>query len=182
MDSYGTHKTEKVRAWFAARPRYHVHFTPTSASWVNLVERFFGLISERWIKRNSHRMTRELPKTEHRFDDTEYWLDGSLSQDIGAAPGPGLKFMRHALDGRAGIGYWSQFSEWPQRRLMVLFSFDGKYQPFRRRPVVPASARLVPCRYRPGSPQVLSPACCVHRPLPGHCSSVRSRHRHRHDA
>lgn len=45
---------------FAARPRYHVHFTPTSASWVNLVERFFGLLSERWIKRNSHRSTREL--------------------------------------------------------------------------------------------------------------------------
>lgn len=60
MDNYGTHKTEKVRAWFAARPRYHVHFTPTSASWVNLVERFFALISERWIKRNSHRSTREL--------------------------------------------------------------------------------------------------------------------------
>ncbi|MFO7528724.1 MAG: IS630 family transposase [Marinobacter sp.] len=60
MDNYGTHKTEKVRAWFAARPRYHLHFTPTSASWVNLVERFFGLISERWIKRSSHRSTREL--------------------------------------------------------------------------------------------------------------------------
>jgi transposase len=47
MDNYGTHKTAKVRAWFAARPRYHVHFTPTSASWINQVERFFGLISER---------------------------------------------------------------------------------------------------------------------------------------
>lgn len=60
MDNYGTHKTEKVRAWFAARPRYHVHFTPTSASWINLVERFFALISQRWIKRGSHRSTREL--------------------------------------------------------------------------------------------------------------------------
>ena len=60
MDHYGTHKTEKVRAWFASRPRYHVHFTPTSASWINLVERFFGLISERWIKRGSHRSTVEL--------------------------------------------------------------------------------------------------------------------------
>lgn len=60
MDNYGTHKTEKVRAWFAARPRYHIHFTPTSASWINLVERFFALISQRWIKRNSHRSTREL--------------------------------------------------------------------------------------------------------------------------
>lgn len=60
MDNYGTHKTEKVRSWFAARPRYHIHFTPTSASWINLVERFFALISQRWIKRNSHRSTREL--------------------------------------------------------------------------------------------------------------------------
>ena len=60
MDNYGTHKTEKVRGWFAARPRYHVHFTPTSASWINLIERFFGIISERWIKRGSHRSTLEL--------------------------------------------------------------------------------------------------------------------------
>lgn len=60
IDNYATHKTEKVRAWLAARPRYHVHFTPTSASWINLVERFFALISQRWIKRGSHRSTREL--------------------------------------------------------------------------------------------------------------------------
>lgn len=60
MDNYGTHKTAKVRAWFAARPRYHIHFTPTSASWMNLVERFFGIISERWIKRGSHTSTQEL--------------------------------------------------------------------------------------------------------------------------
>ena len=60
ISNYGTHKTEKVRAWFAAHPRYHVHFTPTSASWINLVERFFALISQRWIKRGSHRSTREL--------------------------------------------------------------------------------------------------------------------------
>lgn len=39
MDNYGTHKTDKVRTWFAAHPRYHAHFTPTSASWLNLVER-----------------------------------------------------------------------------------------------------------------------------------------------
>ena len=41
MDNYSTHKTQAVRAWLAAHPRYHVHFTPTSASWLNLVERFF---------------------------------------------------------------------------------------------------------------------------------------------
>lgn len=60
MDNYGTHKTDKVKSWLAARPRYHVHFTPTSASWINLVERFFALISQRWIKRSSHRSTKEL--------------------------------------------------------------------------------------------------------------------------
>jgi transposase len=60
MDNYGTHNTANARAWFAARPRCHVHFTPESASWVNLVERFFAQISARSIKRNSHRSTHEL--------------------------------------------------------------------------------------------------------------------------
>ena len=60
MDNYGTHKTDQIKSWLAARPRYHVHFTPTSASWINLVERFFALISQRWIKRRSHRSTKEL--------------------------------------------------------------------------------------------------------------------------
>lgn len=54
LDNYGTHKTEAVRAWFAERPRYQLHFTPTSASWLNLVERFFSILSERWIKRSAH--------------------------------------------------------------------------------------------------------------------------------
>ncbi len=60
MDNYGTHKTEKVRAWLAMHPRYHVHFTPTSASWLNLVERFFALISERHIKRGAHTSVKDL--------------------------------------------------------------------------------------------------------------------------
>jgi transposase len=60
LDNYGTHKTPSVRAWFARHPRFQVHFTPTSASWLNLVERFFALISERQIKRATHRSTREL--------------------------------------------------------------------------------------------------------------------------
>jgi len=47
MDSYGTHKTKLIRNWFAKRPRWHVHFTPTSASWINQVERFFALLTER---------------------------------------------------------------------------------------------------------------------------------------
>lgn len=60
LDNYGTHKTDKVKAWLAKRPRYHVHFTPTSASWLNLVERFFSTISEKWIKRQAHTSVKDL--------------------------------------------------------------------------------------------------------------------------
>lgn len=60
MDNYATHKHAKVRAWFAKRPRYHVHFTPTYASWLNQVERWFGLISQRAIKRGSFRNVKAL--------------------------------------------------------------------------------------------------------------------------
>jgi transposase len=60
MDNYGTHKTPTVRSWFARHPRFHVHFTPTSASWLNMVERWFGLLSEKQIKRGTHRSTMEL--------------------------------------------------------------------------------------------------------------------------
>ena len=57
MDNYGTHKTPTVRAWFARHPRFHVHFTPTSTSWINQVERWFALITEKQIRRGSHRST-----------------------------------------------------------------------------------------------------------------------------
>jgi transposase len=60
LDNYGTHKTPRVRRWLAAHPRFHLHFTPTSASWLNLVERWFALLSEKQIKRGAHRSTRAL--------------------------------------------------------------------------------------------------------------------------
>lgn len=55
MDDYATHKTQIIRDWLVKRPRWHVHYTPTSASWVNQVERFFALLTERQIKRGVHR-------------------------------------------------------------------------------------------------------------------------------
>ena len=55
MDNYATHKTRPIRNWFAKRPRWHVHFTPTSASWINQVERFFALLTDRQIRRGVHR-------------------------------------------------------------------------------------------------------------------------------
>lgn len=55
-----THKTASVRRWLAKHPRFHVHFTPTSASWLNLVERFFAALTEKQIRRGVHRSVREL--------------------------------------------------------------------------------------------------------------------------
>ena len=62
MDNYGTHKVAKVRRWFASHPRYHIHFTPTSASWLNLVERLFGEVTERCVRRGSHSAVASLEK------------------------------------------------------------------------------------------------------------------------
>src|SRR5687767_5636760 len=67
MDNYGTHKTALIRRWLLKRPRFHVHFTPTSASWINLVERWFALLSQKQIKRGSHRSARDLVNAIQRF-------------------------------------------------------------------------------------------------------------------
>jgi transposase len=60
MDNASSHKTKPIRAWFAKRPRWHVHYTPTSASWINQVERFFALLTDDQIRRSAHRSTAEL--------------------------------------------------------------------------------------------------------------------------
>jgi transposase len=60
LDNYGTHKTATIRAWLMKRPRFHVHFTPTSASWINLVERWFATLTEKQIRRGTHRSVRQL--------------------------------------------------------------------------------------------------------------------------
>jgi transposase len=60
MDHDGTHKTPRIRRWLAKRPRFHVHFTPTRASWLNLVERWFAARTQKQIKRGAHASTRAL--------------------------------------------------------------------------------------------------------------------------
>lgn len=67
MDNYGTHKTKLIQNWLAKRPRFHVHFTPTSASWLNLVERWFALLTERQLRRGVHRSTKELKAAINHF-------------------------------------------------------------------------------------------------------------------
>jgi transposase len=68
-DNYGTHKHPAVKRWLAAHPRFHLHFTPTSASWLNLVERWFALITSQAIRRGSFDSTRRLEQAIMR------WLD-----------------------------------------------------------------------------------------------------------
>jgi transposase len=60
VDNYGTHKTAIIRKWFAKRPRFHVHFTPTYGSWINLVERWFAELSNKRIRRGVFRSVKDL--------------------------------------------------------------------------------------------------------------------------
>ncbi len=60
LDNYGTHKSPTIRRWLAKRPRFTLHFTPTSASWMNLVERFFATLTEKQIRRGTFRSTQQL--------------------------------------------------------------------------------------------------------------------------
>jgi transposase len=69
LDNAGSHKTKLIRDWLAKRPRWHVHFTPTSASWLNQVERFFSSLTERALRRGAHRSTAELEAAIHAYID-----------------------------------------------------------------------------------------------------------------
>jgi transposase len=59
-DNYATHKTPAIKTWLLRHPRFHLHFTPTSASWLNLVERWFAELTNRKLRRSSHRSVAEL--------------------------------------------------------------------------------------------------------------------------
>lgn len=70
LDNYATHKTPAIRRWFTRHPRYHLHFTPTHASWLNLIERWFGLLTQRQIRRGSHSSVGQLKTAIREFLDT----------------------------------------------------------------------------------------------------------------
>ena len=105
MDNYGTHKTKPIRTLARQRPRWHVHFTPTSASWINQVERFFGCLTDRQVRRGVHRSTVELEAAIHAYIDTHNakpkpfrWTKSA--DDILAAIN---RFCRRTLDTQAGL-------------------------------------------------------------------------------
>jgi transposase len=70
MDNASSHRTEPIRDRSARRPRWHAHFTPTSSSWINQVERFFALLTEQRIRRGAHRCTAELEAAIAAYIDT----------------------------------------------------------------------------------------------------------------
>ncbi|MGH9158909.1 MAG: IS630 family transposase [Vicinamibacteraceae bacterium] len=72
MDNYGTHKTPIIKNWLLKRPRVHVHFTPTSGSWLNLVERWFAELTTKQLRRGAHRSVRALEAAIREFIDAHH--------------------------------------------------------------------------------------------------------------
>ncbi|HEU4419293.1 MAG TPA: IS630 family transposase [Planctomycetota bacterium] len=70
LDNYVTHKAERVKRWLLRRPRFHLHFTPTHASWLNMVEGWFGLLARRRLARGVHRSTSALERDVRSFIET----------------------------------------------------------------------------------------------------------------
>jgi transposase len=69
MDNYSTHKTALIRNWFAKRPRFHVHYTPTYGSWLSLVERWFAELTMKQIRRGAYRSVAQLKAGIQEFID-----------------------------------------------------------------------------------------------------------------
>ncbi|MFJ9655760.1 IS630 family transposase [Streptomyces microflavus] len=69
-DNYATHNTAEIKAWLGKHPRFHVHFTPTGSSWMNQVERWFGLLTDKLIRRGVHTSVKALEQ------DIRAWIDG----------------------------------------------------------------------------------------------------------
>ena len=67
LDNYSTHKTQLIHRWLAKRPRFHLHFTSTGATWLNLVERWFAALTEKQLRRGVHRSTRELENAIYHY-------------------------------------------------------------------------------------------------------------------
>src|SRR5215471_10637845 len=72
LDNYGTHKTALIRQWLLKRPRFHVHFTPTYGSWLNLVERWFAELTNKQLRRGVHRSVAQLKAAIREFIDAHH--------------------------------------------------------------------------------------------------------------
>jgi transposase len=70
VDNSSTHKTPSVQRWLVRHPRFTLHFTPTYSSWLNLIERWFAELTEKWLRRGTHRSTKELEKAIQNWAET----------------------------------------------------------------------------------------------------------------
>lgn len=104
VDNYSTHKHQKVKQWLAAHPRYHLHFTPTYSSWLNQVEIWFNIITQKAIRRGSFRSVRELVDKIERFRDN-YNPDATPFQWTATADSIFQKLQR-LCTAIPGTGYW----------------------------------------------------------------------------
>ena len=84
VDNYSTHKHAKVKRWLAARPRYHLHFTPTYSSWFNQVEIWFNIITQKAIRRGSFSSVTELKEKILGF--TEHYNNSGTQPSCGPPP------------------------------------------------------------------------------------------------
>jgi transposase len=87
LDNYGTHKTALIHRWLVKRPRFHLHFTPTSASWLNLVECWFAHITRKRIRRGSFPSTKALEKAievylQHHNEDPKPFVWSKTADEI----------------------------------------------------------------------------------------------------
>jgi transposase len=95
-DNYGTHKHPKVKEWLAKHPRFHMHFTPTSASWLNLVERWFALITSQAIRRGSFDSVRRLERAIARY--LAHWNENAKPFRWTKSPKEIRRKIRRVLD------------------------------------------------------------------------------------
>ena len=119
-DNYATHKTALIRNWFAKRPRFHMHFTPTSASWLNLVERWFGLLTEKQLRRGVHQSSAELETAIYRCLDVTNEDPASQRQvpavDLLSGPRPPTKSWPTS----PAVADVLPAFRWPRYRTLVL--------------------------------------------------------------
>jgi transposase len=105
VDNYATHKAPTVQRWYIKHPRFHVHFTPTYSSWLNLVERWFSLLTERQLKRGVHRSVGELERAisafiEHHNQDPKPFVWTKSADEILEKLG---RFCKDTLDLHIGL-------------------------------------------------------------------------------
>ena len=94
-DNSATHKTPAIQRWLLAHPRFHLHFTPTYSSWLNLVERWFAELTTKWLRRGTHRSVAELEQAIQTWIDTWNQQPTAVRVDQDRRPDP--RHHRHLL-------------------------------------------------------------------------------------